>query len=98
MFSHGLAKQAINLFDEETSDKAKELAQAYKEARNTSQVEAVIIRSEINKQLYNVYLVDYSRLHQTQLVLEEVLYDVASKYVLLYNQEAIDSTEESEVD
>jgi len=81
----GLAKQEVDLFDEETSEKAKALADKYKESKAVSSVDAVIIRSACNKQLYDVFLVDRRDVHNTHKVLEDLDFDTCSKYVLLHN-------------
>lgn len=87
MKPQGLAKQEVDLFDEETSEKAKELAQAYRESKSISSTEALIVRSALNKQLYDVFLVDHKDLHNTIQVLENVEFDAASRYVDMYNAE-----------
>lgn len=79
--------QYQELFDEDTAEKAKELADKFKKDNNRSSIEALITRNSLNKQLFDVILVDYDCLQNSTHAVEAVEFQVASKYVKMYNQD-----------
>ena len=80
--------QYRELFDEDTAEKAKELADKFKKDNNrSSSIEALIARNSLNKQLFDVILVDYNCLQNSTTAIEAVEFQVASEYVKMYNQD-----------
>jgi hypothetical protein len=90
--------QYQELFDEDTAEKAKELADKFKKDNNRCSIEALIARNSLNKQLFDVILVDYDCLQNSTCAVEAVEFQVASKYVKMYNrdQDFNETTEDTE--